>query len=535
MIPVLHPLHYDGPWPQTLNNPLDYEPHPVCLHAIQEALPLVERLMGRQPKEGKMFGVLVVKGAFLLAFSGQMGSRATCPGFVPPVFDYLHPDGFFKKEEAQITQLNQRIDHLLHDTQYTLLTDRLKQLRLQAEDAIRKALFDVQMGKRLRDQRRQEGFISATEQEAMIRESQFQKAELRRTKQRFAEREREMADQLKPFEDELQRLRQERKARSEQLQRWLFSQFEMLNVEGDRATLLDIFASTPAGFPPSGAGECCEPKLLQYAYSHGLEPLQMAMFWYGPPPRDEVRHHLQCYPACRGKCKPILEWMLKGQNVTYQTLVAQGSQTETPHDLSLKVVGGSLQDGFAVFLKPAGMLSVPGNTGEPSVESVLREQYREVYVVHRLDQDTSGLILVAFDKDAYRLLQQQFSHHQVEKTYIAELAHPILTPGREGTIDLPLAPDPLNRPYQRVDHQQGKRAVTQWKALTPTRIELHPLTGRTHQLRVHCAHLDGLACPIRGDRLYGQRAERLFLHAAKLTFTHPTTLQRITMESPPPF
>lgn len=525
---LLHPFPYSGPWPEAMNNPLDYEPHAVCRQAISEALPLVRQLMGEQPKEGKMFGVLVVgeatAPAFLLAFSGQVADRASWPGFVPPVFDYLQPDGHFKREEAAISNLNAQVEQLTHDPAYLHILRTREDLQQEADAAIQKALFDMQTGKRLRDERRREGFLSASEQEAMVRESQFQKAELRRTRQRYAERDDELQRQLAPYEERLQSLRHERKQRSEALQQWLFNQFAMLNAHGEERTLTDIFASTMTGFPPSGAGECCEPKLLQYAFAHGLQPRQMAMFWYGPSPREEVRHHLQCYPACRGKCKPILEWMLADVLKPAATSPVQPDIKEMLRT-----------DRFLIIDKPAGLLSVPGNTGEPSVESILQEKYGEAYIVHRLDQDTSGLMVVARDKDMQSRLQRQFERHEVEKTYIAELEHPVLVPGETGTISLPLSADPLNRPYQRVDFRQGREAVTRWKALTETRLELHPETGRTHQLRIHCAHQEGLGCPIRGDRLYGTRGNRLCLHAARLTFNDPDTNERLSAESQPPF
>lgn len=402
----------------------------------------------------------------------------------------------------------------------------------------------VRMGKRLRDERRREGPLSASLQAEMVRESQFQKAELHRTKQRYALRDEELARRLQPFESRLQTLRSQRKERSEALQRWLFSQFEMLNGEGVRRSLLDIFAATPQAVPPSGAGECCEPKLLQYAFAHDLRPLQMAMFWYGPSPGDEVRHHLQCYPACRGKCKPILEWMLSLPAVS-QPSPACGTPASVVTDLFISP-SSTPADGYLVVHKPAGLLSVPGTTDAPSVFSILREQLSGTsccgapYMVHRLDQDTSGLLVVALTKRVQQQLQQQFERREVDKVYEAELERPVLTPGQEGDIRLPLLPDPLNRPYQRVDFEQGREAVTHYKALTPTRIELHPLTGRTHQLRVHCAHQQGLGCPIKGDRLYGHRpddgrAERLHLHARTLTFTDPGSGIRRTFEWPPEF
>jgi len=315
---------------------------------------------------------------------------------------------------------------------------------------------------------------------------------------------------------------------SDSLQQWLFNQFLMLNSKGERRSLPDIFATTPQQVPPSGSGECCEPKLLQYAYAHHLTPLSMAMFWLGASPKDVVRHEDNHYPACSGKCKPILGWMLGGVSLR-----------PGPH--AQIGVGGQLTDVYddeylCVVDKPSGMLSVPGRSGRPSVVSLLREKWGgacEPFVVHRLDMATSGLLMVAKSAQMQRQLQQMFAGRQVEKTYIA-----LLEEGQspaEGIIDLPLRPDVLNRPYQIVDEKDGKPSVTSFRMLSADRIELHPLTGRTHQLRVHCAHQQGLSRPIKGDVLYGHAADRLYLHAAVLCFTHPVTGKKMRLSAQPPF
>ena len=513
---------------------------------------------------------------FLMAFSGQIADRASWPGFVPPVFDYLQPDGYFKQEEARITQLNRQEASVFQDSTYLYLMRAREALQEETRKAVLEARAVMRMGKQLRDQRRREGFLSATEQAEMIRESQYQKAEVHRTKQHYADLERDLRQKLEPYEIQLQQLRKERRERSEALQRWLFSQFEMLNAAGEKKALPDIFAATPQGQPPAGAGECCEPRLLQYAYAQGMKPIQLAMFWYGPSPRDEVRHHLRCYPACRGKCKPILEWMMMGYKnadagAFHRTEPHGGSPTPLPllvkkgqEDASFLV--RPFGDGsFLILRKPAGLLSVPGKGDEPSVYSWVRDHYPQAegpLIVHRLDQDTSGLMVVALTKEMHRLLQQLFLRRQVEKTYIAELERPVLTVGQEGIISLPLLPDPDNRPYQRVDHEKGKKAVTRYRALTASRLLLWPLTGRTHQLRVHCAHEEGLGCPIKGDRLYGcspvnsvavedlsqslsaiggqamsadRSGTRLCLHASRLAFLHPLTHEPLVFEWEAPF
>ena len=296
-----------------MNNPLDYEPHPLCLLAADEVRAYLNTRQDwtDEVASGKMFGVLVCEDAsgqlgFLAAYSGQIGGREDWPWFVPAVFDYLQPDGYFKQEEARITTLNQRVKQVETTPQRISIQQDVTRLRQQASMEVEAYRVMMQQAKERRDAQRK----TAGEDEAMIRESQFQKAELRRLKTRWNEQVAQAEACLKPFDDELTQLKQERKQRSDALQRWLFDHFLMANAQGQYRSLTDIFVDTPQGVPPSGSGECCAPKLLQYAFLHHLRPLSMAEFWQGRSPRMEIRHHNQFYPACRGKCKPILGWML---------------------------------------------------------------------------------------------------------------------------------------------------------------------------------------------------------------------------------
>ena len=506
-----------------MNNPFDYEPHPLCVEAARQVYAYLggHSEWAEELAAGKMLGVLVCRDAegqlgFLAAYSGQLGGREDWPWFVPAVFDYLQPDGYFKREEAEITAINHRIDELEQSPEYVALQEQLGQLRMQAEletEAYRQLMAEA---KARRDQLR----VTGQDSDELIRESQFQKAELRRMKQRWNGQVLEAEERIKPMESAVFELRQERHERSDALQRWLFDQFQMLNEHGERRTLTDIFAQTPQRVPPSGAGECCAPKLLQYAFANGLQPVCMAEFWNGRSPKAEVRHHGQYYPACRGKCKPILEWMMDRK--------ASPSPSKGG---DVRLEGGG--EAFVVVNKPAGLLSVPGRTGEESVESLLKQQYGQVYMVHRLDQDTSGLMVVALTEAAYHALQRQFLARTIYKRYIALLDGEV---SGNGTISLPLRPDQLDRPRQVVDHEHGKEAVTDYEVLGRegafTRVALTPHTGRTHQLRMHCAHAEGLGCPIVGDRLYGKPAQRLCLHAAELAFNHPLTGERLHFTSP---
>lgn len=554
-----HELHSQQPRPTAMNDPFCYEPHPMCVEAAEAVVAHVKTLPDwhDEVSQGKMFGVLICEDAdgrlgFLAAYSGQIGGRADWPWFVPAVFDYLQPDGYFKQEEARITQLNHRLAELECADDYVSLKSQLARLREQADREIDDYKAMMREAKARRDAIREQA--SSPD---LIRESQYQKAELRRRKQRWRMTIAQAEADVLSVQGEIDRLKHERSQRSDALQRWLFDQFRMLNARGERRTLTEIFAPS---VPPAGSGECCAPRLLQYAYSHGLRPLQIAEFWQGRSPRMEIRHEGHFYTACRGKCKPILEWMLGGEGGRLrveggrvgfaedegQRMKDEGHQPSTfnlgaadpstlnhqPSELALHV-----DRDIIVVDKPSGLLSVPGKGEAASLESLLSERYGEIYMVHRLDMDTSGLMVVARTRAAYHHLQRQFLERTVSKQYIA-LVDGIITHG--GTIRLPLRPDLDDRPRQLVDYTYGKEATTDYEPICQrpdgrTLLRLTPHTGRTHQLRVHCAHADGLAAPIVGDRLYGHpSAQRLCLHAASLTFVHPGTgeLMRFTSEVP---
>ncbi len=529
---MFHLLHTDITPPVRLNNPFDYEPHLLTLLAARQ---LCNYLNTRpdwadEVAKGKMFGVLVCTDGdgrlgFLAAYSGQLLGRADWPWFVPAVFDYLQPDGHFKQEEARISHINRQVDALEASAEFVALAAQLQAVRAEGAQAVedyRRLMADCKLR---RDALRQQG--GDLDEQALIRESQYQKAELRRLKRAWLAKATEAEQRLAPLAQQLETMKEERRRRSDDLQRWLFQNFTLLNSSGERRSLADIFDGTP----PSGAGECCAPKLLHHAFLHHLQPLCIGEFWQGRSPRMEVRHHGEFYPACRGKCKPILEWMLAGQRTT-----ADGQDVGAEaNDEQLRVVYAD--ESIVVVCKPSGLLSVPGKGGLPSVESLLAQDYGQVYMVHRLDMDTSGLLVVARTAEAYHHLQRQFLQHTVYKEYVALLEGIV---SGEGTISLPLRPDLDDRPRQLVDRHYGKPATTDYCVIGVekglTRILLIPHTGRTHQLRVHCAHAEGLSHPIAGDTLYGHSSSRrLCLHARTLTFIHPTTQQPVTFTAEAPF
>ena len=325
---------------------------------------------------------------------------------------------------------------------------------------------------------------------------------------------------------------------SQQLQLWLFQHYRMLNANGEEKDLVEIWRDYHQSpkiqkrfpLPPGGTGDCCAPKLLQYAYQNHLKPVCMAEFWWGPSPQSAIRHHGEFYPACRGKCKPVLTWMLQGLKVDDDP-----EQTGFLHQ-GIEIIYED--EAIAAVYKPSGMLSVPGKADDYSVSSWAKERWPHAMLPHRLDLLTSGIMLVAKTPDAYHHLQEQFTNRTIKKKYLAVVEGEMHA--EHGIIDLPLSSDPLNRPYQIVDHQHGKRAITEYRVQasdtkdgrTRYLLALYPHTGRTHQLRMHCAHQEGLNCPIVGDELYGHKADRLYLQAESIAFVHPVTGKRLHLFCP---
>ena len=489
--------------------------------------------------QGKMFGVLVVRTqegetGYLAAFSGILAGSNVHPFFVPPVYDLLQPQGFFKIEEEQISQINTRIGLLEEDEEYKRQMQQLAALRQTAQETLEEAKRQMKRAKEKREERRREAALPngapmmSEEENALIRESQFQKAEYKRMERAWKERIAPLQQTISDYEADIQALKSERKQRSATLQQKLFEQFKMLNYRGEVKTLCDIFGQTVHKTPPAGAGECAAPKLLQQAYLHGWKPIAIAEFWWGESPKTEIRHHGHYYPACKGKCEPILGHMLQGLEVDENPMLKELQSGKKTLDIIYE------DEWLVVINKPAGMLSVPGKEDIVSVYSMMRERYPDAdgpLIVHRLDMATSGLLVVAKNKQVHQNLQAQFKNRSVGKRYIALLQGSVSQDA--GTVELPLCPNPLDRPRQIVHTGYGKPAVTDFEVLerkdNRIRIAFYPRTGRTHQLRVHAAHPLGLHCPIIGDELYGRKAERLYLHAEMLEFTHPVTGKRISI------
>lgn len=297
-------------------------------------------------------------------------------------------------------------------------------------------------------------------------------------------------------------------------------------IDGKIRSLKEICAEYNKGkFPPTGTGDCCAPKLLDYAFSHGLEALSLAEIKL-PQKNKALPDNL--VPPCDERCGILLPAML-GLRILYR------------------------DDAICVVNKQAGLLSVPGRTEDKKdcAESRLKRLFGEKVEIaqsaaHRLDMETSGVMILAFTKDARRNLSRQFEEKTIEKEYIALLDGVLPKKGiaARGQMELFFRLDIENRPHQIWDKENGKSAVTEWEILgverhlspdgglrNVTRVLFRPRTGRTHQLRLASSDSHGFGVPIVGDSLYGRSSdgERLMLHARKITFTHPVTGERMSV------
>ena len=520
--------------PCGLTDPFRYVPHP----SVKEAARLVMKQIDDDAalkeafSEGKMLGVLVVgQGAgkplrYIAAFSGNVGGKSNIKGFVPPIYDLLDPDGEFKRKEAEITEINKSIHELSCSSPLQDLRTELAEAERNRDSELELARTKMSESKAKREETRRSCADEALLAE-LVRESQFEKAELRRLKSAWEECISEIKSRLEDLEGQIKDLKSRRARMSEDLQDWIFRQYIVHNSSGEEASIAEIFARKGLT-PPGGTGECAAPKLLEYAYRNGLQPLAMGEFWYGRSPQTAVRTHGHFYPSCTSKCGPLLGYMLGGMEFSHDTC------SESPEII--------YEDSDIIAVsKPSGMPSVPGLDGKLSLAEFLDKKYGLVHPVHRLDMDTSGVILFAKNETAAASLRGQFQEHSVRKTYHARLCASNegvpLNVADSGSIALPLSADYDERPRQKVDLTQGKEAITYYEVadiLSDGSIEiiLHPHTGRTHQLRVHSAHVLGLGHPIAGDMLYGgDKAGRLCLHAYSISFTHPSTNEYMTFTS----
>jgi tRNA pseudouridine32 synthase/23S rRNA pseudouridine746 synthase len=540
--------------PQQFTYPFYYSPHPLSLIACQELQEYLKNQTDfkhnfgfdendKSLQIGKMFGVLVVKNqagklGYLAAFSGKLADENHHERFVPPVFDLLEKDNFFRIGEVEVNDLTLKIQALENEESYLQLKANLANFKQEIEAEIGLKKQALKVSKKQRDEKRALAKTTLNEAEQLllierlktesIREQLQVKDFIREINLKYAEIE----ELFLKKEHAIVQLKEERATKSSSLQKEIFERYTFLNQAQKTKSLLAIFSQTVFQIPPAGAGECAAPKLLQYAFLKHLQPICMAEFWWGKSPSSEVRLHGQYYPACRGKCEPILAHMLEGISLEKNPMLEQASVKEIPVIYE--------DDYFLIVNKPPEFLSVPGKELKDSVYERMRLKYPHAsgpLLVHRLDMSTSGLLLIAKSEETYKHLQSQFIRRIVKKSYVALLDG--IVNKLEGEISLPLRVDLEDRPKQLVCYEHGKNAYTKYKILGiengKTRIQFFPITGRTHQLRVHAAHHLGLNCPIVGDDLYGTKGERLCLHAQWIQFKHPITKEVIEFSCEPEF
>jgi len=541
--------------PERFTFPFHYQPHLLAREAVAD---LQQHL--RQQTDwnhdfghgaaagigarGKMFGVLVVKTTegelgYLAAFSGKLADANHLPGFVPPVYDVLKTDGFYKRGEKKVNAINARIETLEASPDLAAARARLADLEARSTNEITAEKKALKLAKADRKRQRREAEATLDEQafarleKELAHQSVGRHYDLKDLVRSWEYRLAAAREELAVITTEIQQLREARKSMSNDLQHRIFAEYQFLDATGETRDLTDIFADTIFKTPPAGAGECAAPKLMQFAYLHQLTPVCMAEFWWGQSPRSEIRKHGHFYPACRGKCEPILGHMLQGLAVDPNPMLENPAAGK---DLPIIFE----DDHLIVVNKPHEFLSVPGRQIEDSVWLRIKEKYPQAtgpLIVHRLDMSTSGLLLLTKTKETHKVLQHQFFKRSVKKRYVALLEG--IVEGEEGIIDLPLRGDIEDRPRQIVCHEHGKNSRTIWKVVARnngrTRIQFWPVTGRTHQLRVHAAHPHGLNVPIVGDDLYGQPDERLCLHAEYISFLHPYSREEVSFTEPAGF
>ena len=532
--------------PEHFTYPFYYSPHPLSLVACRELQNYLKNQTDfshnfgfdendKSLQIGKMFGVLVVKNlagelGYLAAFSGKLADENHHKRFVPPVFDLLENGNFFRVGEVEVNNITLQIQALENDANYLQLKINLEEAKANLVAEITAKKQALKASKKLRDEKRSAAKSALNDAEQLqlieelktesIREQLAAKDFIREISLNYAELDAE----FQKLEQVILKLKEERALKSSLLQKEIFEKYTFLNQALKEKSLLAIFSATVFQTPPAGAGECAAPKLLQYAFLHQLQPICMAEFWWGKSPNSEVRLHEQFYPACRGKCEPILAHMLEGISLEKNPMLEQATVKKIP------II---YEDDYLLLVnKPPDFLSVPGKELKDSVYERIRLQYPTAsgpLLVHRLDMSTSGLLLIAKSEEIYKHLQSQFIRRVVKKSYSALLNG--IVDETEGAISLPLRVDLEDRPKQLVCYEHGKNAFTKYKILAyengKTRVQFFPITGRTHQLRVHAAHQLGLNCPIVGDDLYGTKGERLCLHAQWIQFKHPITKELV--------
>ena len=492
---------------------------------------------------GKMFGVLVVKNTdgdlgYLASFSGKLADESLPNKFVPPIFNMRTQGSFYEQGEKEIEKIGGKIQQLKKDKNYLLNKKLLKKHTEYVKKDLAIQRKKMRTSKHLRKHQKKEARLRLDDKsfevftKKLIQESFNDQFFYRELQEYYEDKIKKIKKSLLLFENTIEEHIRNRKKISKTIQNTLFEKYQFLNQQKEQKGLLDIFDNASAR-PPAGSGDCCAPKLLQYAFQHRLIPVVMAEFWWGISPNSAIRKHKNFYPSCQSRCKPILRHMLEGVQMDENLLLKNLSES-----VALKIVFED--DDLIIVNKPPEFLSVPGKEIKDSVYTRIKQKYPSVtgpIIVHRLDMSTSGILVLTKTKEANKILQQQFIKRTVKKRYVALLSGKVSE--KKGTITLPLRLDLDDRPRQLVDFKNGKAAKTNWTIIsennTYTRIHFYPVTGRTHQLRVHAAHKDGLNLPIIGDDLYGTKQDRLYLHADFIEFIHPTSKNKINFTVPSDF
>jgi len=549
LINYFSPAPAESELPTLFLSPFNNKPHPLAVRASKLLQEKLNSQSGCQHNfselnGGKMFGVLVVRDAenrigYLSAYSGMLAKNWKLPGFVPPVFNQAMLDKFLPAGEVQLAEFSKQINHIENNPEYKTLKIQLKKLIQRRDNELTCLSETHRLNKYNRRQQRNNAEDSSNEdKEKLLSRLSFYSQEDKREKKviikNWQARITSVSNKIDNFERKIESLKKARAKLSKNLHKKVFSNYLLKNLHGEQKNIVDFFDNAQ---PPGGTGDCAAPKLLQYANHCKLTPLAIAEFWWGASPATKIRHHGHFYPSCRGKCHPILPFMLKGLDVQiWESPGSYYSDPQAPETI--------YEDDFLLVVnKPSGLLSVPGKETKDSVLTRLKVRYPKAtgpLLVHRLDLDTSGLLLVAKIAKVHKKLQQQFIQRKIEKRYIAVLEKSLPSSIlKTGTIDLPLRVDYDDRPRQMVCFTHGKPAKTHWeiirRGIGTTYIYLYPVTGRTHQLRIHMAHLNGLNTPILGDRLYGTESGRLYLHAERLCFIHPITGNQTEVNAPAPF
>jgi tRNA pseudouridine32 synthase/23S rRNA pseudouridine746 synthase len=534
--------------PKKFTFPFYYEPHILAKIATTELQTYLENqadfdhnfglqnTTGTDLAIGKMFGVLVVKNeqnqlGYLTAFSGKLADKSLPEQFVPPVFNMRTSGSFYIKGELEIDTMNAQLSVLKKDTVYLKLKKLVAKNTAMIQTDLAFQRNRMKLAKRARKAKKKAaiGLLNDLEfknlTQKLTQESYNNQFYYKELQEYYQAKIKKISEEFKLFEDKITSLKKERKEKSNYLQQTLFSKYAFLNQQKELKNLLAIF-NDPAVKPPAGSGECAAPKLLQYAFANNLKPIAMAEFWWGISPSAAVRQHKNYYPACQGRCKPILTHMLNGMAMDANLLLENLSEKQV-----LEIIYED--DVLIVVNKPAEFLSVPGKDIKDSVYTRIKEKYPAAtgpLIVHRLDMSTSGILLLTKTKEANKILQHQFINRTIKKRYVALLDGSLAE--NSGTINLPLRVDLDDRPKQLVDFTHGKPAETEWEIIYKengkTRVHFYPITGRTHQLRMHAAHKDGLNTPIVGDDLYGKKENRLHLHAEFIEFLHPATAKKMS-------